>query len=307
MTFIRTMQLAMAAVVVPALGGAAIVLVDSAAWAQQTPAPATQPVQAGGGQGEKPAPSAAGATGASSAASGEAAPSTGSSTVPGSAPPNTTPPVAEAPKPAPPKSLDDLLGVPAGGGDRSAEDAAEREQAERLQRSLDEASLQDLVARALDGMKTASGRLTEKRDAGLGTQRIQEEVVLTLDRLLEEAQRQQQQQQQRSSSSSSSRSQRQQQSDPSEQSQQQSQQQRQRQQRQQGQQPGSSESGEAEPPPSEEGVAGGGELSESRIEWGRLPERVRDLVLQGRRDKVSSLYERLTREYYRRLAEEASK
>lgn len=214
-------------------------------------------------------------------------------------------PSPAAPKPAPPKSLDDLLGVPAGGGDRSAEDAAEREQAERLQRSLDEASLQDLVARALDGMKTASGRLTEQRDAGLGTQRIQEEVVLTLDRLLEEAQRQQQQQQ-RSSSSSSSRSQRQQQSDPSEQSRQ-SQQQRQRQQRQQGQQSGDSQSGEAEPPPSEEGVAGGGELSESRIEWGRLPERVRDLVLQGRRDKVSSLYERLTREYYRRLAEEASK
>ena len=54
-------------------------------------------------------------------------------------------------------------------------------------------------------------------------------------------------------------------------------------------------------------VAQGGELSESRIEWGKLPERVRELVLQGRRDRVSSIYERLTREYYRRLAEEASR
>ncbi|MFZ9913877.1 MAG: hypothetical protein ACO3IB_00870 [Phycisphaerales bacterium] len=202
------------------------------------------------------------------------------------------------------KSLDDLLGVPTEAGDRSAEDAAEREQAERLQRSLDEASLQDLVTRALDGMKNASGRLSDQRDAGIGTQRIQEDVVLTLDRLLEEAQRQQQKS--KSSSSSSSRSQKQQKSDPSEQSQQQSQQ-RQRSQRQQGQQSGDNQSGEAEPPPMEEGTADGGELSESRIEWGRLPERVRDLVLQGRRDKVSSLYERLTREYYRRLAEEASK
>ena len=39
----------------------------------------------------------------------------------------------------------------------------------------------------------------------------------------------------------------------------------------------------------------------------QLPERVRELVLQGRRDRVSTIYERLTREYYRRLAEEASR
>jgi NAD(P)-dependent dehydrogenase (short-subunit alcohol dehydrogenase family) len=32
-----------------------------------------------------------------------------------------------------------------------------------------------------------------------------------------------------------------------------------------------------------------------------------ELVLQGRRDRVSTIYERLTREYYRRLAEEASR
>jgi hypothetical protein len=51
----------------------------------------------------------------------------------------------------------------------------------------------------------------------------------------------------------------------------------------------------------------GGDLDESRVEWGRLPERVRELILQGRRDRVSTLYERITREYYRRLAEEASR
>jgi hypothetical protein len=239
-------------------------------------------------------------------ASKDTAPTGGASTtgaVPSDQPSDTARKSPDDKPSQPSKSLDDLLGVPTEGGDRSAEDAAEREQAERLQRSLDEASLQDLVTRALDGMKNASGRLSDQRDAGIGTQRIQEDVVLTLNRLLEEAQRQQQKS--KSSSSSSSRSQKQQKSEPSEQSQQQSQQ-RQRGQ-QQRQQSGDSQSGEAEPPPMEEGTADGGELSESRIEWGRLPERVRDLVLQGRRDKVSSLYERLTREYYRRLAEEASK
>ena len=73
----------------------------------------------------------------------------------------------------------------------SAEDAARREQEKRLERSLNEASMQDLVQRAMDGMKTAAERLTDAKDPGLGTQRVQEDVVRTLDRLLEEAQKRQ--------------------------------------------------------------------------------------------------------------------
>ena len=217
------------------------------------------------------------------------------------------------------KSLDELLGVPnapsasEGQSSASAIDAAEREQAKRLQRSLDEASLQYLVQKALEGMRSASSRLTDQSDAGLGTQRIQEDVVKSLERLLEEAQKQQKKQQgSRSSSSSASRSQQQRKSgepqDPSERNGQQRQPERSRAQGQQ--KSSSSASGDVE---AEVGTrdtdeaAVGGELSESRVEWGQLPERVRELVLQGRRDRVSTIYERLTREYYRRLAEEASK
>ena len=47
-------------------------------------------------------------------------------------------------------------------------------------------------------------------------------------------------------------------------------------------------------------------LEEERTEWGNLPERVRDMLLQGSKEKFSSLYKQLTREYYRRLAEEGS-
>ena len=206
-----------------------------------------------------------------------------------------------------PRSLDDLLGVPKSKGadasDSSAEDAARREQDKRLERSLDEASMEDLVQKAIGGMKDASARLSDAKDPGLGTQRIQEDVVKTLDRLLEEAQRRQNKQQ---SSSSKKKSGKQQQKDePSEQN---GQQQRQRQpgQREQNSKPGDN----SQPPEGgtrDDAVAAIQDLAETRIEWGQLPERVRELVLQGRRDRVSSIYERLTREYYRRLAEEASR
>jgi len=217
-----------------------------------------------------------------------------------------------------PKSLDELLGVPetssASGSQSgaSASDAAEREQAKRLQQSLDEASLQDLVQKALEGMRSASSRLTDQSDAGLGTQRIQEDVVKSLERLLEEAQKQQKKQLgSRSSSSSRSRSKPQQGGDPQDPSERNGQQRQPQRSREQGQQKSSSSaSGDAEAEVAvreTDEAAVGGELSEARVEWGQLPERVRELVLQGRRDRVSTIYERLTREYYRRLAEEASK
>jgi hypothetical protein len=239
--------------------------------------------------------------------------------VPPRGPDAPTPPAAPASDAGknPPRSLDELLGVPSGGaggaqsGDGtatadSADDAARREQEKRLERSLNEASMQDLVARALEGMKTAADRLTDAKDPGLGTQRVQEEVVRTLDRLLEEAQKRQGKKS--SSSKSSSRRQQQKQNDgkqdPSE---------RNGQQQRQSRQNAGTESSASDPGDGDKGdirddvVAETSELNETRIEWGQLPERVRELVLQGRRDRVSTIYERLTREYYRRLAEEASR
>jgi hypothetical protein len=215
---------------------------------------------------------------------------------------------------AEPKSLDELLGVPTASGDgsTSADDAATRAQQKQLDRSLDEAGLDDLVQRALEGMKSASQRLENQRDPGLGTQRIQEDVVKTLNRLLEEAQKQQQQNKSGSSSRSKKSSGKQQSSDPSESNGQ-----------QRGESQGQSEqrrgSRDGDPSQATDGQSGSegsrenaaeaalSELAETRIEWGQLPERIRELVLQGRRDRVSSLYERMTREYYRRLAEEASR
>lgn len=232
-------------------------------------------------------------------------------TPPSPSQPNSSPPPSTPPTATPPKSLDDLLGVPVQKESSEAKpsevDAAEREQAKRLERSLEGATLDDLVLRAVDGMKSAAERLSDGKDPGLGTQRIQEDVVKTLDRLLEEAQKQQKKQ----SSSSSSRRQtgkpQSGQEDPKEQNGQQSGKPERQQSRSQGQRSTPSEENSQGDRPPDQSATDGTELDEARIEWGRLPERVRELVLQGRRDRVSTIYERLTREYYRRLAEEASK
>ena len=48
----------------------------------------------------------------------------------------------------------------------------------------------------------------------------------------------------------------------------------------------------------------GGALDETDREWGTLPARIRELLQQGRKDTYSNVYEKLTGEYYRRIAEQ---
>jgi len=51
--------------------------------------------------------------------------------------------------------------------------------------------------------------------------------------------------------------------------------------------------------------AGTGPLRQSRVEWGNLPPRLRDEVLQSVNERPSAAYRRLTEAYFRRLAEES--
>ncbi len=213
------------------------------------------------------------------------------------------------------RSLDDILGIPESerGGSRGADEIERAKREGAVERALTgQPTLADLMQRALTEMKTSQARLKDAEDTGLGTQRAQEAALKALDALIASA-RQQQQQQSSSSSSSSSQSQqsRGENGDPSEGSGEEK----------QAEQSGSesskptdggaeknAQSGSASDTPTafEQGDAGA-ELREARIEWGRLPRRVRELLLQGRRDHVSVPYEKLTREYYQRLAEEASR
>lgn len=192
-------------------------------------------------------------------------------------------------------SLDELLGIEEEDTPDSAAETAERQQEQELQRRLAEQEVSDAFEVALTKMKLSAELLDVQLDTGLGTQRVQEEILTSLDTIIENAQKMQSQS---ASSSSSSSQQQQQQQSPGQQQRSQSQSD------QRNQQPSDSNAN-LEPPPREEGPINS-VIEESRKEWGTLPERIRQELYQGRREKFSSIYDRLTREYYKRLAEEAS-
>lgn len=210
---------------------------------------------------------------------------------PGSAPPPTGSP--DLP------SLDDLLGTtpekspPASTQPDSSQPTAPDQQRADLDRLLTGEELGDAFRQAVALMDDAAARLERARDTGLSTQRVQEDVVKRLDQLLASLeQQQQQQQQQQSSSSSSSRDQQGQRNQPNQRQQSQSQ---------------SSQAGDGsrdwDGPPKQEGALRPG-LDSARAAWGALPQRIREMLLQGTEDPFSARYRTMTESYYRRLAED---
>ena len=197
-----------------------------------------------------------------------------------------------------PPSLDELLGLEPDESEASAREAADRAAQDELDRRLREIEAADAFREALEKMTIAANLLEQSFDPGLGTQRIQEEILAKLDTLIDLAQ--QNQSNQSSSSSSSSSSQQQQQQPQQQQSNQQQQQQQDGEQNSEG-----DNRGENDPPARQDGVLTGA-LDETRSEWGSLPDRIREQMQQGMSDQRSSLYRALTEEYYRRLAEESS-
>ncbi|MGI9014551.1 MAG: hypothetical protein ACR2GY_09930 [Phycisphaerales bacterium] len=200
----------------------------------------------------------------------------------------------------PPRSIDDLLGIEEDASAESARTAAEAESEAELERALNNEEISDAFRDAIRQMGVSADLLRDQLDPGLGTQRIQEEILRKLDLLIESAQKQSSS----SSSSSSSQQQQQQQQQQQPRPQQQNQQQQNQAQNQANQNPTDSSSPR---PPDAEATDINSMLAEDQIEWGALPERYRDQLLQAMKDKPSALYKRLTDEYYRRLADEASR
>jgi len=189
-----------------------------------------------------------------------------------------------------PASLDELLGIE----EDAPSDEGAADSARRVGERLRERPVADDFREAIAQMRRSTQLLRDAGDVGLDAQRAQLEAIRRLDALIEGAERERQRQRQRGSPSGSPE----QQPSPPESSSSSGASRGER-------RPGAAaEGGEAEPPPFEEAELGR-LLEEGRVEWGQLPERVRELVRQGRRDRVSSIYRRLTEEYYRRLAEEA--
>ena len=185
-------------------------------------------------------------------------------------------------------SLDDLLGLDEASRDTGAQEAAQRQAREELDRELAETAIHDAFGVALEKMSLTADLLENELDSGLGTQRLQEEILRKLDELIDQAQKQ--------PMSMSSQSQSQQQPSGSSQM---------PQPRPAGQS-ARSNSSESSPggPPGRQGGDINKVLEESGSEWGHLPPRIRDELQQGRSDRPSSLYRRLTEEYYERLAGE---
>jgi hypothetical protein len=197
-------------------------------------------------------------------------------------------------------SLDELLGLEEDESGRSARDAAEREAKEELETALRQQEvINDAFKEALEKMSLSAELLGEEFDPGLGTQRVQEEILAKLDLLIQAARNQESQ-----SSSSSSSSQ--QQSQP---------QQARRQQQNQPQQgensaqrnPSPADSSTTEAATEEMDVAINSILAEADVEWGALPERTREQLMQAINEKPSSLYRKLTNDYFKRIADESSR
>lgn len=199
------------------------------------------------------------------------------------------------PPPEKQPTLDELLGLPSAPpreGGKPRPEAVDPSKAD-LERKLSVREAAEQFKVAVDLMGETADRIQASRDTGLTTQRLQEDIVRKLDQLIKAAEQQQQQQQR---SRSSSRSQNQQQS-------------QQPNQPQQGQrrEAGKGEPQEAlEPPPGQAPNPTPGTAARGAA-WGALPAHIRNPLMQGDTEKYSSLYQKITEAYYRRLAEETNK
>ncbi len=143
----------------------------------------------------------------------------------------------------------------------------------------------------IEQMRSASQRLGRERDTGLATQRLQQAILNRIDQMIKAAQ----QSQQSGNPSESSDGRKQDQGNQGNAQQQKS----------AGQRDSTQASrGDASAGSPREGEVNNDPLHQRRVEWGNLPPRVRDELLQGSAERFSPIYRVLTEEYYRRLAEE---
>lgn len=196
-------------------------------------------------------------------------------------------PASEDLTPLPP--LDVLLGLEEPGGRDDLEIELPDPSRNQLDRELTNEEASEQFGQAVDLMHDAALRLADGADAGIITQRLQEDVLRKLDQVIAAAEQNQ-------SQGGGSRS-------PRQRSQQQSQQPSQAQQQSQ-RADGQSEPTDTNVPSGSTETAFNPADAPDSAAWGRLPARVRDALTQGLSDRYSSMYDRLTREFYRRLAEE---
>jgi hypothetical protein len=209
-------------------------------------------------------------------------------------------PVNGAPKSAGP-SLDELLNIPAPKPAVPAPAKKDGEAPKAKDAMTDPSKIKiagdepagDAFELAVTDMKQAASRLGEQADPGIETQRAQERAIRRLDQLINDQQKQQ-----------NSKKQKGQKQDSGSKKQEQQPQQQSGKDRNKGQVNDSSDRMERKGE-IEDGKRKDEPLTEKLAEWGNLPPRLRDQLLQGMEDRFSTIYKQLTERYYKRLAEES--
>jgi len=176
---------------------------------------------------------------------------------------------------------------------------------------LSSARARDAMERAVNNMHKAAKRMGDHRDVSLSLQRLQEEIIKDLDQVIEAAKKKQQKSSSSSSSSSSGSpsEDQQKQSSTKPNSSERSDAQKGNAQQQSASQKALAKAGDAADVTAQMETQKPGDLAEplesSKVEWGNLPPRLRDELMQGTQERFSPVYEKQTQDYYRRLAEEA--
>lgn len=182
--------------------------------------------------------------------------------------------------------LDELLGLKKPAQPTALPDTTRTE----LERQLQADEVNDEFEQAVGLMDESAQRLVAAQDTGLDTQRLQSDALKRLDKLIDEAQKRGGQKQQR------------QRSKPQAQKPEESQNQKQSSQQQQGDPQPTNQEGNPQVA-RQDGALNPPRPSES-ASWGSLPEHIRQALTEGRSDRFSSLYQQMTEQYYKRLAEQ---
>jgi hypothetical protein len=175
-------------------------------------------------------------------------------------------------------------------------DAKQRALDPELEKLLDGRPKGDPFASAVSQMQTVAQRLARQQDAGRNTQRMQREILKKLDQALAQARKQQQ----KGGGGQGQARRRQRGQNPAEQQDLQRAGQQQRRTAQAGGQNPSGASGEDGSTSARQAES----LEALRRQWGNLPPRLRDELSEGLDEQFSPVYQRMTEDYYRRLAEQ---
>ena len=182
-----------------------------------------------------------------------------------------------------------------GAVDAAVDGAADADEPVRL--GADQTS--QLFEAMIGEMRSAAKLMREDEDAGARTQRLQDAALRRLEQIIAQAESQQQ-------GGSSSKGQQQQDQGAASAAQQNS---------DRTAQSGSSSSSDGNPNEQADGREGGMDrpgggdavinpFRESRTEWGNLPPRLRDELVEGANERFSPVYRQLTEWFYKRVAEE---